>query len=35
MSFYYDSMKKIGVSRSVNTGGREGESIAPRWQFFS
>lgn len=33
MSLNYDAMKKIGVSRSVNTGGREGESIAPDGSF--
>lgn len=33
MSLDYDSMKKVGVSRSVNTGGREGESIAPDGSF--
>ncbi len=33
MSIDYSSMKKIGVSRSVNTGGREGESVAPDGTF--
>lgn len=33
MSLDYDSMKKIGVSRSVNTGGREGQSVAPDGSF--
>lgn len=33
MSLDYDSMKKINVSRSVNTGGREGESVAPDGSF--
>lgn len=33
MKIDYDSMKKIGAFQAVNTGGREGESVAPDGSF--